>query len=308
MHAAGRGRKPGSADSLVRANFFHCLNLADMAVRAPARASLLPPASRAAPGRLCCKSRPASFTWRVLFDFILKQTRPELAENFLDVRGCRLPLAIVHHARARRYLLRLQPDGSVRLTIPRRGSVVEGRRFAERNSEWLARQLERLAAQPVKPRHWHLGTEILFRGALVKLEAGMNGETNSVRCGGESIAVPNASDDLRPWIVKHLRKLAALELPPRVFEFAAAQQLTVQRVTVRNQRSRWGSCSRRGTISLNWRLIQTPPSVCDYIILHELMHLRQMNHSARFWEEVEQACPDYKTAERWLKQHAALLK
>jgi hypothetical protein len=77
---------------------------------------------------------------------------------------------------------------------------------------------------------------------------------------------------------------------------------------VRNQKSRWGSCSRRGTISLNWRLIQAPPFVCDYIILHELSHLKEMNHSARFWHEVERVCPDYKMAERWLKQHSVLLK
>jgi hypothetical protein len=59
---------------------------------------------------------------------------------------------------------------------------------------------------------------------------------------------------------------------------------------------------------LNWKLIQAPPFVRDYIILHELMHLRQMNHSARFWSEVENVCPDYKTAEKWLKQHSSLLK
>jgi predicted metal-dependent hydrolase len=89
---------------------------------------------------------------------------------------------------------------------------------------------------------------------------------------------------------------------------AAQHQLTVQRVAVRNQRSRWGSCSRRGTLSLNWRLIQTPPFVLDYIILHELMHLRQMNHSPRYWGEVKRVCPQYQTAERWLKEHSTLLK
>ena len=106
-----------------------------------------------------------------------------------------------------------------------------------------------------------------------------------------------------------LWNLAVTELPPRVYEFAAAHHLTVGRVTVRNQRSRWGSCSRRGTISLNWKLIQTTPFVRDYIILHELMHLRQMNHSKKFWREVESVCPEYKAAEKWLKQHSpALLK
>jgi predicted metal-dependent hydrolase len=83
--------------------------------------------------------------------------------------------------------------------------------------------------------------------------------------------------------------------------------LTVRRVTVRSQRTRWGSCSRRGTISLNWRLIQTPAFVQDYIHLHELAHLIEMNHSEKFWRQVERLCPDYLAAERWLKQHRNLL-
>ena len=78
-------------------------------------------------------------------------------------------------------------------------------------------------------------------------------------------------------------------------------------MTVRNQRSRWGSCSRRGTISLNWRLIQAPVFVRDYLILHELAHLKEMNHSRRFWREVARLCPDFAQAERWLKEHASLL-
>ena len=84
--------------------------------------------------------------------------------------------------------------------------------------------------------------------------------------------------------------------------------MAVGRVSVRNQRSRWGSCARTGTISLNWRLIQTPDSVRDYIVLHELMHVRQMNHSARFWREVAAVCPAYEEAERWIKLHSALLR
>jgi predicted metal-dependent hydrolase len=244
----------------------------------------------------------------MLFNFILKPTKPELDANYLVVCGRQIPLAMIRNHQARRYRLMLRPDGTVRLTIPRRGSVVEGRRFAERNTEWLARQLERLAAHPAKPDHWLIGTEILFRGEMVKLETGVNGETGAVRLGSELIIIRRPDDDLRPWIVKHLWKLASREFPPRVFELAAAHLLAAKRVTVRNQRSRWGSCSRNGTISLNWKLIQTPPFVRDYIILHELMHLRQMNHSARFWREVRSVCPEYETAENWLKQHSMLLK
>ena len=243
----------------------------------------------------------------MLFDFILRPTRTEPSATFLAVRGRPIPLAMVRNLRARRYLLRLRPDGSVRVTIPRSGSIAEGRRFAERNTEWVAGQLDKLAAHPVKPGEWLPGTEILLRGELVKLQMGIEGQAGTVQIGNEFVRVPSPGEDLRPWIVEHLWKLAATEFPPRVLELAATHQLTVRRVTVRNQRSRWGSCSRRGTISLNWRLIQTPPFVRDYNILHELMHLRQMNHSARFWREVESVCPDYEIAERWLKQHSALL-
>jgi hypothetical protein len=130
---------------------------------------------------------------------------------------------------------------------------------------------------------------------------------NIIRLGSEIIAVADTTGDLRPAIGRHLRALATKELPARTLEFAALHPLSVQRVAIRAQRSRWGSCSFKGVISLNWRLIQTPPFVSDYIILHELMHLRQMNHSARFWREVEQVCPDYLKAKLWLKQNPGLL-
>ena len=244
----------------------------------------------------------------MLFDFILKQTKPDVVKDWMVVRGRQISLAVIRNHRARRYLLRLRPDGSVRLTIPRRGSVIEGRRFAERNSEWLGRQLERLPAHPATPKQWLVGTEILFRGESVKLESGLNGESGLIRFGGEAVKLTDYGADLRPAIERHLWRLAAKELPPRVLEYATLHQLPVRRISVRNQRSRWGSCSRRGTISLNWRLIQTPAFVRDYILIHEIMHLREMNHSSRFWREVERACPDYETAERWLKQHSSLLK
>jgi predicted metal-dependent hydrolase len=255
-----------------------------------------------------CKISRDSFTCRMVFDFIWKQSKPDVNEDEMVVRGRQIPLAVIRNHRARRYLLRLLPDGSVRLTIPRGGSVIEGRRFAERNTEWLGRQLERLLAHPVKPKQWLVGMEILFRGETVKIEAGASDESGMIRFGGEAVKVKDHGTDMRPAIEGHLRRLAAKELPPRVLEFATLHQLPVRRISVRNQRSRWGSCSRRGTISLNWRLIQTPAFVRDYILIHEIMHLREMNHSSRFWLEVERACPDYETAERWLKQHSSMLK
>ena len=143
-----------------------------------------------------CKISRNSFTCRIVFDFILKQSKPDVVEDTMVVRGRQIPLAVIRNHRARRYLLRLRPDGSVRLTIPRRGSVLEGRRFAERNAEWLGRQLERLSAHPVKPKQWTVGTEILFRGEQVKLEAGVNGESSMIRFGGEAVKVKDHGTDI----------------------------------------------------------------------------------------------------------------
>jgi uncharacterized membrane protein (DUF485 family) len=92
-----------------------------------------------------------------------------------------------------------------------------------------------------------------------------------------------------------------------VYELAALTGMDVKQVSVRNQRSRWGSCSAGGTISLNWRLVQTPEFVRDYIIYHELMHLREMNHSARFWARVAEVCPGWQDAERWIKRNGSVI-
>jgi hypothetical protein len=190
------------------------------------------------------------------------------------------------------------------VTIPRRGTISAANDFASRNTDWLEQQFQRLAAQPKTPAIWQIGKEILFRGEPVRIESDADG---SIRFDTERMKVVDASSDLRPAIQKHLRRLAAQELPRRVMELARAHGIHVSLVSVRNQKSRWGSCSRRGTISLNWRLIQTPVFVRDYIILHELAHRRQMNHSDKFWQEVERMCLEYLVSERWLKRQSSLL-
>ncbi len=96
---------------------------------------------------------------------------------------------------------------------------------------------------------------------------------------------------------------AKRELPPRLLALAAECGVTVARVSVRNQKWRWGSCSRRGHICLNWRLVDMPDWVRDYVMVHELMHLRRMDHSKRFWKLVAAACPEYERARQWLRAY-----
>lgn len=250
-------------------------------------------------------SRPTSSTDPMPFEFILNPASRFPAETFLAVSGRQIPLVMVRHPRARRFRLRLKPDGTARVTIPRGGSLAEARRFAERSIPWLEHQLQQLATRPKHPAPLSVGSEILFRGERLSIEAAADG---LIRFGNETVKVAGPDPDQRPAIERHLWRLAAKELPPVVVEYAARFALTVNRITVRNQRSRWGSCSRRGTISLNWRLIQTPVNVRDYIVIHELAHRLEMNHSERFWQQVERWCLDYTTAERWLKQHSTALR
>jgi predicted metal-dependent hydrolase len=175
-------------------------------------------------------------------------------------------LSFVRHPRARRYVLRVADDGTVKVTIPRWGSRREAQAFAARQRPWIDRQLRKVAAEKERPKPPEL-----------------------------------SRDELRALIAH-----AKSELPPRLLELAAGLGLTVSRISIRNQRWRWGSCNRNGHICLNWRLVTMPERVRDYVLIHELMHLKRMDHSPRFWELVAAACPGYQEARRWLRRMARL--
>jgi hypothetical protein len=108
--------------------------------------------------------------------------------------------------------------------------------------------------------------------------------------------------------VRRLRQLARLVLPPRLRELAAQHHVIVTRVSVRNQRTRWGSCGRDGHICLNWRLVRMPDWVRDYVLIHELMHLRRMDHSSAYWKHVAAAYPEYEGARAWLRANGRSLR
>jgi predicted metal-dependent hydrolase len=177
-------------------------------------------------------------------------------------------LVLTRHPRARRYVLRVDDHGRIRVTVPRWGSKREAREFAERERVWIDRQLKRVEV-----------------------------ERERRASSGQDAADPSAAARQH-----ELRERAKRELPPRLLELAAQHGLTVTRVSIRNQRWRWGSCNRAGHICLNWRLVTMPDSVRDYVLIHELMHLKRMDHSPRFWKLVAAACPDYQEARRWLRR------
>jgi predicted metal-dependent hydrolase len=223
-----------------------------------------------------------------------------------------VPLAprLVRHPRARQYVLRVLPDGTPRVTIPRWGSKREALAFLDAQRDWVARQRAKQAARaPVAPsREWGDGHRLLLGGRVVPLTRGA-GRAGVVEHDDRLVVTPRPRDgaDLRPVAAAWMLARARQRLPRRLLALAAQFELDVARVSVRNQRARWGSCATGGRISLNWRLIQTPDEVCDYVLIHELMHLRQPNHSARFWALVARACPGYEALRRWLRAHEAAL-
>lgn len=208
----------------------------------------------------------------------------------------------VFNPKSRKYILRLQRSGSFRVTVPRGGNIPTAKQFARKHLQWMEDSLAKHELR-TKNSEWKIGTEIFFKGQLFKIEAGPSGAF--VKLGEELIAVCVTDIDHRRSIRNHLAKIAVSEFRKKVVHFAQVHQIPVKRLKIGNQRTRWGSYSSKGTLALNWRLIQTPESVADYLILHELMHHRQMNHSHKFWREVEKVCPDYQKAEQWLKEHGS---
>jgi predicted metal-dependent hydrolase len=233
---------------------------------------------------------------------------PSATNQFVQIDGRQIPLLYRRNPLARRYRLFVDRTGQPRVTIPKRGNQRDAERFVDQHRDWLLAQLTRVEARRAQDQDWRHGVPILFRGALTVLELSKSETRSTLFLGSEMIPLPDSFDagqsDLRKIVESHLRRLAAVELRTRALELAALHQCPVRAVSVRNQRSRWGSCSRRGTISLNWRLVQVPIEVRDYIILHELMHLREMNHSCRFWAHVATVCPGYKQCEAWLRAHS----
>jgi predicted metal-dependent hydrolase len=250
-------------------------------------------------------------TSRLLAQLRLMFDAPEVEAP--PVRAVQPPMApwLVRHPRARRYVLRLAPDGTPRVTIPRWGSKREALAFLESQRDWVARERTRQAerARTRPGREWFDGSVVLFEGRQTSLRRGVGRRAGVVEDEGVLVVTPRARDgaDLRPVVSAWMLARARRVLPARLLELAARFDLTVTHVCVRNQRARWGSCATGGRVSLNWRLVQTPDAVRDYVLIHELMHLRQPNHSARFWALVARACPGYEASRRWLREHEASL-
>lgn len=216
------------------------------------------------------------------------------------------PVRLRRHRQARRYTLRIQSaTREVVLTIPPRGTLKEAREFAQKHGGWIAARLARVpqavpfadgvvvplrdAPHRIAHRHGRRGT----------VWAEIDGEGERLLCvAGDARHVNRRVGD-------YLRREAKRDLEAASLRFAGELGLRIKRVAVRDQSSRWGSCSTTGILSFSWRLILAPPMVLEYLAAHEVAHLVEMNHSERFWRLVQRLCPDHARAKGWLNAHGA---
>ena len=247
--------------------------------------------------RIRCPMPPHALLYR-------RPSEPGRIEIAFD--GAVLPIRVRRHRQARRYTLRIQaPTREVVLTIPPRGTLKEARAFAEKHGAWIAARLGRLPqAAPFAD-----GVLLPLRGEPHRIthRDGARGTvwTEHDDKGGPLLCVAGHAAHLNRRLADFLQREAKRDLEAASWQFATHLGLSVRRVGVRDQSSRWGSCSTNGVLSFSWRLILAPPYVLEYLAAHEVAHLIEMNHSARFWRVVKRLVPGHERAKAWLDAHGA---
>lgn len=203
--------------------------------------------------------------------------------------------------RARRLSLRVsQLDGRVTLTLPPHAREDEGMRFLREKEAWIRDHLDR------RPDDLSIGpgVAIPFRGRALRIAPA---DTGRVRVEDDRLLLPRKSANPGAAIAAFLKLAARDYLAERSDHHAARLGIGYERLVLRDTRSRWGSCSSRGSLMYSWRLIMAPDSVSDYVAAHEVAHLVEMNHSPAFWDVVQGLCPDYRTPRRWLRENGTAL-
>ena len=211
-------------------------------------------------------------------------------------------------AKARRYTLRASAaKHEITLTMPMRGSMAQASEFAHRHGGWIAERLKKfdtiIACEP--------GAVIPLRGEPHRIEHRANSRGNvwveTTEDGEALIVVAGRTEYVLRRIKDFLKKQASQDLDKAVERFTSALGIPARRISLKDTTSRWGSCSSSGRLNFSWRLILAPAHVLEYLAAHEVAHLKELNHSVRYWRVVASLYPDYKQAEAWLKRHGTSL-
>ncbi|WP_265516178.1 M48 family metallopeptidase [Nitratireductor luteus] len=235
----------------------------------------------------------------------LKVPTPELSH---EVAGRTLPLRVVENARARRLTLRIEPGGGgLRVTVPPGISASEVQRFIGRHQGWLEERIVRLPERPaVRP-----GIKVPLRGVphIIVHEPGRRGGVVVDEIDGEpALIVSGDRRHLPRRVGDFLKREAKRDLEMLVAKHTDAVGRKAKAVRYRDTSSRWGSCTSDGVLSFSWRIMMAPPAVINYLVAHEVAHLKEMNHGPRFWKLCRELCPRTDEAKAWLKRNGTALQ
>ncbi|MCI5044751.1 MAG: M48 family metallopeptidase [Aquisalinus sp.] len=229
----------------------------------------------------------------------------ESTPPFLFIEGREIPVELRVNRRARRYILKVDPfKPAILLTCPSERQKKAALAFAGERLDWIARQL----SEAPTPQPFIAGTNIPLRGVDHEIinepdkrrSVEVYASPKRIVIGGDPIHLGRRLED---W----LRREARRDFSAQADLFCTQLGVDRRRITVRDTKTRWGSCSSNGTISFNWRLILSPKFVYRYVIAHEVSHLRHMDHSVLFWRTVDSLVGDRQEAESWLKDHGTSL-
>lgn len=245
-----------------------------------------------------------------MFSFLQKPVRakaPATSSRLLDVSGREMPLVIRSNPRATRITLRIEPGGrGLKMTVPPGLREREIADFLERHRGWLEVKLAKFSSDTRLTD----GGEILLRGVPHRIihSGRLRGLTEAIDSEiGPVLSVSGMEEHLGRRIGDFLKKEARCDLEALVNGHSRAVGKPFKSLTMKDTRSRWGSCSWDGKLSFSWRIVMAPPPVIDYLAAHEVAHLREMNHGPAFWALCRDLCPHMDTAKAWLKRHGTRL-
>ena len=221
----------------------------------------------------------------------------------------RLTYAIRRSARRKKTVaVTVDPSGSVLIVAPEHFTTNRLDAVVRKKANWIVQRLRRAESHdpPLSPREFVSGESVLYLGRHYRLKVHPN-ETGDAKLRGGWLHVPAPAGaeqpaHVRAALVAWLRRHAAERLPERVQAWRFKAGVEMPRVVIADQQKRWGSCDRSGTIRLNWRIIQAPMRLVDYVVVHELVHLRHRGHGREYWQALGRIMPDYERRREELRQ------
>jgi predicted metal-dependent hydrolase len=242
-----------------------------------------------------------------------KTLRPTLIGTYhATLEDKPVPYTLKRSRRARYVRLEVRVETGLTLVVPRYYDMEDLPALLCKKTRWILDKLAEFGREspPVVERELKHGDLVPYLGGYLRIVKSDNvGTGTGIKRINDNLVVnqPARDGELQPVVEKWFRQQAKRLIRKRVDELCPILGVTYSRLTIRNARTRWGSCSPRGNLSFNWKLAMVPGPVVDYVIIHELTHRKQMNHSRKFWKLMDEHCPRWPEHRKWLRSHEVIL-